>query len=249
VIFLVSGLFGLVVGSFLNVVVYRVPRRQSVVWPGSRCASCGAPIRARDNVPVLSYVLLGGRCRSCRARIPARYPLVEAATAALFAAAAYEFRLGVDLLGALVLVAVLVALAAIDLEHRLLPNVIVVPASVVGFVLSVLANPGGWWIYPASAVAVGGGLFALAVLYPGGMGMGDVKMGAMLGMFLGPYAALAVLIGALLGTVTGGLLMGLGKVGRRYPMPFGVFMAAGGVASLLFGPEVWGTYLDLIGRS
>jgi leader peptidase (prepilin peptidase)/N-methyltransferase len=248
VIFLAAGLLGLVIGSFLNVVVYRVPRGQSVAWPGSHCPSCGVPIWAGDNVPVLSYVLLGGRCRNCKARIPLRYPVVEALTGALFATAAYDLGLGVDLPGALVLVAVLVALAAIDLEHRLLPNVIVVPAAVVGFALSVFANPGGWWTYPASAVAVGGGLFALALFYPGGMGMGDVKMGAMLGMFLGPYAALAVFLGALLGAMAGGLLMAVWKVGRRYPMPFGVFMAAGGVIALLFGPEVWGIYLGLIGR-
>lgn len=246
---LVAGLLGLVVGSFLNVVVYRVPRHQSVAWPGSRCGSCGAPIRAWDNVPVLSYVLLGGRCRICKARIPARYPLVEATTAALFVVAAYEFALSVDLLRALVLVAVLVALAAIDLEHRLLPNVIVGPAAVIGIALSTLSNPGWWWVYSGSAVAVGGGLMALALFYPGGMGMGDVKMGAMLGMFLGPYAALAVFVGALLGAVAGGLLMVVGKVGRRYPMPFGVFMAAGGVIALFFGPELWGIYLGLIGRS
>lgn len=247
-IVLASVLLGLVIGSFLNVVIHRVPRHESVVWPGSRCPSCGAGIRARDNVPVLSYLLLGGRCWSCKARIPARYPVIEALTGVLFAAAAYEFGLGVDLPGALVLVAVLVALAAIDLEHRLLPNAIVVPAAVVGFALSVLANPGGWWVYPASAVAVGGGLFALAVLYPGGMGMGDVKMGAMLGMFLGPYAALAVFLGALLGAVAGGLLMAVWKVGRRYPMPFGVFMAAGGIITLFVGPELWGIYLGLMGR-
>lgn len=246
---LASGLLGLVIGSFLNVVAYRVPRHLSVAWPGSRCPACGVPIRAADNVPVLSYVLLGGRCRSCGAPIPGRYPIVEALTGALFAAAAYEFGIGVDLLGAFVLVAVLVALAVIDLEHRLLPNAIVVPAAVLGLALSVLADPGGWWAYPASAVAVGGGLFALAVLYPGGMGMGDVKMGAMLGMFLGPYAALAVFVGALLGAVAGGLLMVLGKVGRRYPMPFGVFMAAGGVITLFFGPEVWEIYLGFLGRS
>jgi leader peptidase (prepilin peptidase) / N-methyltransferase len=248
VISLAAGLLGLVVGSFLNVVVYRVPRRESVAWPGSHCPSCGAQIGARDNVPLLSYALLGGKCRNCGARIPWRYPMVEGITGALFAAAAYEFGLGVESLSALVLISVLVALAAIDLEHRLLPNAIVLPAAVVGLFLSVLGDPGGWWIYPASAAVVGGGLFALAAAYSGGMGMGDVKMGAMLGMFLGPYAALAVFFGAALGAVAGGVLMGLGKVGRRYPIPFGVFMAAGGVISLFFGPELWGGYLDLIGR-
>ncbi|CAA9425882.1 MAG: Leader peptidase (Prepilin peptidase) / N-methyltransferase [uncultured Rubrobacteraceae bacterium] len=217
------------------------------MWPGSRCPACGAGIRAADNVPVLSYVLLGGRCRNCKARIPARYPIVEALTGALFAAAAPELGPGVDLPGALVLIAVLVALAAVDLEHRLLPNAVLAPAAAAGFALSVLANPGAWWVYPVSAVAVGGGLFALAVLYPGGMGMGDVKMGAMLGTFLGPYAALAVFLGALLGAVAGGLLMAVWKVGRRYPLPFGVFMAAGGVLALLYGSELWGIYSGLIG--
>lgn len=246
---LLAGVLGLVIGSFLNVVVHRVPLHRSIAWPGSHCPGCGAEIRARDNVPLLSYVLLGGRCRDCGVRIPVRYPMVEAVTGALFAAAAYEFGLGVDLVSALVLLAALVALAAIDLEHRLLPNVIVAPAAVAGFALSTLGNPGGWWLYPVSALAVGGGLFALTVFYPGGMGMGDVKMGAMLGMFLGPYAALAVFLGASLGAVAGGLLMVLWKVGRRYPMPFGVFMAAGGAITLFFGPEVWRTYLGLIGRS
>lgn len=241
-----AGLLGLVVGSFLNVVAYRVPRRQSVVWPGSHCPACGSTIRARDNVPVLSYLVLGGRCRDCAVRISWRYPVVEAITGLLFAAAAYEFGPGVGLLRALALVAVLVALAAIDLEHRLLPNAIVLPSAGVGLALSVFADPGGWWVYPVSGLAVGGGLLALAILYPGGMGMGDVKMGAMLGAFLGPYAALAVFVGAALGALTGGLLMVFWKVGRRYPLPFGVFMSAGGVIVLFFGPEAWSVYVPLV---
>ncbi len=178
-----------------------------------------------------------------------KYPLIEATTSVLFAVAAYEFGLGVDLIAALVLLAALVALAAIDLGHRLLPNAIVLPAAVVGFTLSALGNPGNWWVYPASALAVGGGLLALAVIYTGGMGMGDVKMGAMLGMFLGPYAAMAIFFGAFLGAVAGGLLVTLGRVGRRYPMPFGVFMAAGSIVALFFGQELWEAYLGLIGRS
>ncbi len=246
---LLAGVVGLVVGSFLNVVVHRVPLRKSVVWPGSHCPGCGAKVRARDNVPLLSYVLLGGRCRDCEVRIPVRYPLVEVTTGALFTVAAHELGPGVDLVAALVLLAALVALAAIDLGHRLLPNAIILPAAAVGFSLSALGNPGGWWVYPASAVAVGGGLLALAVVYAGGMGMGDVKMGAMLGMFLGPYAAFAVFLGALLGALVGGLLMTLGQVGRHYPMPFGVFMAAGGVVALFFGQELWEAYLGLVGRS
>jgi leader peptidase (prepilin peptidase) / N-methyltransferase len=244
-IFLVAGLLGLIAGSFLNVVIHRVPLRESVIFPTSHCPVCGEPIKPRDNVPLISYVLLRGRCRSCKARISLRYPLVEALTGILFAGAAYEFGLSLELLSALALILTLVALAGTDLEHRLLPNVIVGPAALVGFVLSVLASPERWWIYLVSAVAVAGGLFALALVYPGGMGMGDVKMGGMLGAFLGPYAALAVFLGALCGAITGGVLMAAGKVRRRHALPFGVFMALGGIVALFAGPELWGLYLDL----
>ncbi len=244
---LVAGLLGLIAGSFLNVVIHRVPRRQSVVWPASHCPACGGPIEPRDNVPLLSYVLLRGRCRHCKARISPRYPLVEALTGILFAGAAHEFGLGLELLSALALVLVLVALAGTDLEHRLLPNAIVGPAALIGFTLSVLESPERWWIYAASTLAVAGGLFILALAYPGGMGMGDVKMGGMLGAFLGPYAALAVFVGALCGAITGGVLMAVGKMGRRNALPFGVFMAIGGLVTLFVGPELWGLYLDLAG--
>jgi leader peptidase (prepilin peptidase) / N-methyltransferase len=246
-IVLVSGLLGLIAGSFLNVVIHRVPNRQSVVWPASRCPACGEPISPRDNVPLLSYLVLRGRCRSCKARISARYPLVEALTGVLFAGAAYEFGLGLDLLSALALILALIALAGTDLEHRLLPNAIVGPAALVGFTLSVLDSPERWWIYLVSALAVAGGLFALAIAYPGGMGMGDVKMGGMLGAFFGPYAALAVFLGALCGAVTGGLLMATGKMERRHALPFGVFMALGGIVTLFVGPELWSLYLGLVG--
>ena len=247
-IVVVIGLLGLVVGSFLNVVIHRVPLRQSIVWPASHCPRCGAAIKPGDNVPLLSYLLLRGRCRYCGERISGRYPAVEALTGILFAAAAYEFGLGYALLSALVLISALISLAGTDLEHRLLPNVIVGPAALVGFALSVLASPERWWLYLLSAGAVAGGLLLLVLLYPGGMGMGDVKMGGMLGAFLGPYAALAVFLGALGGALTGGLLMAAGKMRRRSALPFGVFMAIGGVVALFVGPELWEFYLHLVGR-
>lgn len=246
-IVVIAGLLGLVVGSFLNVVIYRVPLRRSVVWPASHCPACGEPIKPLDNVPLLSYLLLRGRCRNCGARISPRYPLVEALTGALFAAAAYQFGLGLQLLSALVLIFTLLALAGIDLEHQLLPNVIVGPAALIGFALSILERPETWWLYPVSALVVAGGLFALALAYPGGMGMGDVKMGGMLGAFLGPYAALAVFLGAVCGALVGGVLMSLGKMRRRSALPFGVFMALGGIVALFVGPQLWGFYLDLVG--
>jgi leader peptidase (prepilin peptidase) / N-methyltransferase len=235
-----------VVGSFLNVVIHRVPLRESVVWPASHCPHCGEPIRPRDNVPLVSYVLLRGRCRNCKEPISARYPAVEATTGLLFGAAAHEFGASLALVPALVFISALISLAVIDLEHRLLPNVIVGPAALAGLVLSILANPAGWWTYPLSAIAVAGALLVLALIYPSGMGMGDVKMGGMLGAFLGPYAALAVFLGALLGAVTGGLLMAAGKMRRRSALPFGLFMALGGVISLFAGPELWHLYMDLL---
>jgi leader peptidase (prepilin peptidase)/N-methyltransferase len=171
---------------------------------------------------------------------------VEALTGLLFGAAVYEFGVSLTLLPALVLISALIALAVIDLEHGLLPNVIVGPAALAGLVLSILANPAGWWTYPLSALAVAGFLLILALVYPSGMGMGDVKMGGMLGAFLGPYAALAVFLGALLGAITGGLLMAAGKMQRRSAIPFGLFMAIGGVIALIAGPQLWSMYTNLM---
>ena len=242
----VAGLFGLVIGSFLNVVIHRVPIRQSIVWPASRCLTCGERIKSLDNLPVFSYLVLRGRCRNCKARISPRYPLVEGSTGVLFALAAYEFGLSLSLVWALVLISVLVTLAGTDFEYRLLPNAIVGPAAVVGFGLSVARAPGGWWVYLASAVAIAAGLFALALAYPDGMGMGDVKMGGMLGVFLGPYAALTVFVGALAGALVGGGLMVTGAIQRRSALPFGVFLSLAGVLTLFLGQEVWGWYLRLI---
>jgi leader peptidase (prepilin peptidase) / N-methyltransferase len=239
-------LVGLVVGSFLNVVIHRVPRRESVVWPASHCPHCGKPIRPKDIIPLISYLLLRGRCRNCKEHIAARYPAVEATTGLLFGAAAYEFGTSLDLLPMLVFISALISLAVIDLEHRLLPNAIVGPTALAGLVLSILVNPAGWWTYPLSAIAVAGALLVLALIYPSGMGMGDVKMGGMLGAFLGPYAALAVFLGALIGAVTGGLLMAAGKIQRRSALPFGLFMALGGLISLLAGPLLWELYLNLM---
>lgn len=239
--------FGLVVGSFLNVVIHRVPRKESVVWPASHCPCCGEGIRVRDNVPVMSYLALRGRCRDCGVQISARYPAVELATGLLFGAAAYRFGPEPELAHALVFVCALVALAGTDLEHQLLPNAIVLPALALGLILSIVVDPEGWWTYPVAALAVGGSLLALALVYPGGMGMGDVKMGAMLGAFLGGYAALAVFAGALAGALTWGALTLTGRAGRGTRLPFGAFMALGGLAAVFWAESVWGGYVRLIG--
>ncbi|CAN5540108.1 hypothetical protein BH24ACT22_BH24ACT22_13010 [soil metagenome] len=168
---LLAVLFGLIVGSFLNVVIHRVPLNRSVVRPASHCPICSETIQARDNIPLLSYALLQGSCRNCGVRIPARYPLVEGSCGILFGAAAYEFGPGLQMASAFVLIAALVSLAGTDFEYRLLPNVIVVPSTLVGLALSIASDPGRWWVYPASTIAVGGGLLGISLAYPGGMGM------------------------------------------------------------------------------
>lgn len=247
---LIAGVFGLVVGSFLNVVIHRVPKRESIVWPSSHCPKCGAPISPKDNLPIVSYLLLRGRCRNCAERIPPRYPIVEALTGLLFAAVVWEFAADLQVLkiiSGLVLVAVLVALAGTDIEYRLLPNVIVGPAAVIGLVLSILADPERWWVYLVAMVVVAGTLFALVLAYPRGMGMGDVKMAGMLGTFLGFYAGLAVFLGALIGMLVSLALMAVGVMGRRAAIPFGAFLALGGVVTLLVGRNLWTYYLNLVG--
>jgi leader peptidase (prepilin peptidase)/N-methyltransferase len=247
-VFALTLLFGLVVGSFLNVVVHRVPAGESVVWPASRCPRCGKAILLRDNVPLVSYAILRGRCRNCGERIPARYPLVEGLTGLLFGAAALRF--GDDAGGlalSLALIVALVVLAFTDLEHRLLPNAVVGPAALAGLVLSAWGGPGPWWSYPLAGLAIAGALFLLAVVRPGGMGMGDVKMGGMLGFFLGPYAGMAVFVGALFGCLAYAALVLTGRLQRGSALPFGTFMALGGLVALFAGPQLWHLYLDLAG--
>ncbi|MBX6764102.1 MAG: prepilin peptidase [Rubrobacteraceae bacterium] len=242
---LLAALFGLLIGSFLNVAIYRIPRGLSVVWPPSHCPVCHEPIAPWDNVPLLSYLLLRGRCRNCKERIPPRYPAVELATALLFGAAAYAFGIGWGLARALFFLGALIVLAATDADRRILPNAVVLPATGAGLLLSAAADPARWWVYPLSTAGVGGALLAVALLYPGGMGMGDVKMGGMLGAFLGGYAALAVFFGALLGALVGVGLMLAGRAGRRSALPFGTFMSVGGMVVLFWGQEIWGAYLGV----
>ena len=240
-------LLGLVIGSFLNVVVHRVPAGGSIAWPASHCPNCEKPILRRDNVPLISYALLGGRCRRCAKPIPARYPLLEGLTGALFGAAALRFEGAGQLALALTLISVLLALAVTDLEHRLLPNAIVGSASLAGLGLALWAGPAAWWTYPLAGLAVAGFLFVLAVVHPGGMGMGDVKMGGMLGLFLGPYAAMAVFLGALGGTIAYAAGVATGRLERGSALPFGTFMAFGGLVALFAGPQLLSLYLNLVG--
>lgn len=248
-------LVGLAIGSFLSVVVHRVPRRESVVRPRSRCPSCGTQLRARDNLPVVSYVLLRGRCRSCGARIPAVYPLLELATAALFAGAAAAFDRPYVAAVMAAFLAVLLALALIDARHRILPNRIVYPA-IPGFALLVAAGAlaGEGFDLPGAAVGFlgyGGGLLLVATVSPRGMGMGDVKLAALIGLVVGSLGAGRVLVAAGVGILLGGVVaVGalLAGRGRKQAIPFGPFLAAGAAAAVLAGDRLARLYLDLVLR-
>ena len=234
---------GAVVGSFLNVVIHRLPRGESIVRPRSRCPACGWSIPAWANVPIVSYVALGGRCRGCAARISVRYPLVEGATAALFVALALAEPPGARLLASWLLGSALVAVAAIDLEHQIIPNEITLPGMALGLGFALLAPPPGW-LDAALGLGVGGGLmWGVSAAYERarrqiGLGMGDVKLVAMLGAFLGLEAALGVMVlGSLLGLLHGGLLIAWRGGGRQTRIPFGPALAAAGLL-FVFWPRL-----------
>jgi leader peptidase (prepilin peptidase)/N-methyltransferase len=241
----VAGLAGAVVGSFLNVVVHRVPLGESIVSPGSRCPDCGAPVKAYDNLPVVSWLLLRGRCRECGARISGRYPLVELLTAAVFAAVVAVRGFDDDLLLELPFVAALIALAAIDLDHRLLPNKIVYPLAVWGVVATLLVDSGQLVEHLVAGAGAFLFLFLAVLAYPRGMGMGDVKLAGAMGLFLGLSVIPALLTAFLSGSVIGvAIIAREGVAARKKAVPFGVFLALGGIVAVLAGPELIDLYED-----
>jgi leader peptidase (prepilin peptidase)/N-methyltransferase len=238
--------FGLLVGSFLNVVIARVPEGGSVWAPRSACPRCGALIGWYDNIPLLSFLLLRGRCRGCRAGIPWRYPIVEATTASAFALAYVLLGPTPEFLVAAVLLAALIAITAIDLRHQIIPDVISLPGIVVGFVANSLLPGGVGWLDSLIGIAVGGGIFLVIILVSGGgMGGGDMKLGAMLGAFLGwKLGLLALLLGVLAGGAVAVVLLVLGRKGRKEAIPFGPYLALGGAVALLWGDQVLTWYLS-----
>ena len=243
---LAAALAGLLVGSFLNVVSHRLPRGESLVHPRSRCPSCGAQIAAYDNVPVVSWLLLRGRCRHCGARISGRYPLVELATAALYALVVVAKDDALDIVLGLLLVTALVPITLIDLELRLIPNRITLPASVAAVVAG-LALDIGYVPEQLIAGAAAGGFFLVAALaYPRGMGMGDVKLAGMLGLYLGRAVAPAIFVALIAGVVVGAAVIARkgAREGRKTAVPFGPFLALGGLLAFFVGDALVDAYLD-----
>jgi leader peptidase (prepilin peptidase)/N-methyltransferase len=236
---------GLIAGSFVTVVAHRVPRGESIVGPRSRCPGCGAQIAAYDNLPVFSWLLLRGRARCCGERISVRYPLTELALGALYAATVlvlwdepWEVALG------LVFVTVLMAVTLTDLELRIIPNRILIVAAILAVGIAVVGDVGTLPERMIAAAAVGGLLFAAALAYPRGMGLGDVKLAATMGLFLGRNVGPAILVALLAGSLVGlAMVARHGASARKQAIPFGPFLALGGVVGLLLGDQIVDWYL------
>ena len=236
---------GLALGSFLNVVAARVPLRRSIVRPRSACMSCGQEIRALDNIPLVSYLVLRGRCRNCRSRIPVVYPAVELITALLLAGCVLAFGLTAEAAIAAFFCAVLVAVSAIDLEHRIIPNRIVLPATVVVLVANMLRDLSPEWAL--AALGASGFLFAAALAYPAGMGMGDVKLALFMGAVLGKTVSVALMAGMLAAMIPGLVLIARhGAKARKMGIPFGPFLALGSVVALFWGHDILHAYFSTL---
>jgi leader peptidase (prepilin peptidase) / N-methyltransferase len=246
--FLLAG-FGAMIGSFLTVVAYRVPRAESVVGGRSHCPECGSQIAAYDNVPVFSWLALRGRSRCCHQRISARYPVTEITLAALFAAGAVRFHGdAAELALGLVFVSMLLAVSLTDLERRIIPNKILLIGTVIGLLIVAISDPGSAPERLAAGAGAGGVLFIAALAYPGGMGMGDVKLAAAMGIFLGVEVIPAMLIALFAGSAVGiAMMIREGAAARKWAIPFGPFLALGGVAGLLFGHALIQAYLSAMG--
>ena len=235
----VAAPFGLIIGSFLNVVAYRLPRGESLVSPPSHCPGCDTAIRPWDNLPVVSWLLLRGRCRHCSTRISARYPLTELITGLVFGAVVLAHGLRDDLVVELPFAAMLIAVAGIDLEHRIVPNKILLPMAVWGVAASAVVRPHALPELLIAGAAAFTFLLVTALIYPAGMGMGDVKLAGVMGLYLGASVAPALLIAFLSGSLVGvAIMVRHGAKGRKKGVPFAPFLAFGGVVGLLVGAQL-----------
>jgi leader peptidase (prepilin peptidase)/N-methyltransferase len=241
-----AGVFGAIFGSFLNVVVHRLPRHESVVTPASHCPKCGTPVKPYDNIPILSWLALRGHCRGCGERISARYPLVEALTAALCIGAVLTHSSAAGIALSVTLILLVVPAALIDLEHRIIPNKITGLGTVLALAIGLALDPAGEPERLIAGASAGGFLLLAALAYPAGMGMGDVKLAGMMGLFLGASVAPALLV-ALLAGVTFGIVVIARKgaqAGRKTAIPFGPFLALGALLAVFAGHPLVAVYVN-----
>jgi leader peptidase (prepilin peptidase)/N-methyltransferase len=246
----VAALFGAIIGSFLNVCIHRLPRGSSVVWPASACPQCGRGLAWFENIPVVSYLVLGGKCRTCRAPISMRYPIIELLTAVMFGVGWWYYGPSLLLASRLVFGCALIVLFAIDLEHHLLPNLITLPGIVIGLLFSLFTEPG--WLSAVIGILIGGGvLYAIAEGYyllrhEEGLGMGDVKMLAMIGAFIGwKLTVVTLMFASIAGSLIGIAVIATRRGDMKYALPFGTFLAIGAAVAATIGPHVLNWYLGL----
>ena len=251
-LYAIAFLFGTAIGSFLNVCIHRLPRHESLVWPGSQCPACRHPIAAYDNIPLLSYLWLWGRCRACRARISLRYPIIELANGLGYALILWQFGLGAPALIYALLFSALLVITCIDLSHQIIPNVITLPGIALGLVSAATVLPVGLLDSVLGTVLGYGIPWGLANAYlllrgRPGMGLGDAKLLAMIGAFLGwKPVLLTVMVGATVGSVVGLVMIALKQVRRDQYLPFGPFLALGAIVSLFFQSTVLSWYFGLL---
>jgi leader peptidase (prepilin peptidase)/N-methyltransferase len=240
------GVLGALFGSFLNVVAYRLPRHESLIAPASHCPGCGTPVKPYDNIPIVSYLLLRGRCRSCSAPISARYPLVEALTAGLCVGAVLTHESAAGIALGVTLILLVVPATLIDLEHRIIPNRLTAAGAVLALVIGLALDPAGEPERLIAAAAAGGFLLLAALAYPGGMGMGDVKLAAVMGLLLGRDVAAAIFVALVAGVLVGVVIIARrgAREGRKTAVPFGPFLALGGLVGVFAGQPIVDLYVN-----
>ena len=241
-----AGIFGAIIGSFLNVVAWRLPRKESLLHPPSACPKCNTPIKPYDNVPVLGWLWLRGKCRACGEPISARYPIVEAVTGLLCAACVLSFGADRDVWLPLFFVLLLVPIALIDIDHHIIPNVLTLIGVVAGFALVVAFQTDELVEHVIAMLAAGGFFLIAAIVYPSGMGIGDVKLAGVMGMFLGRDVVPAIFVALLAGSIVGGIIIArLGfQKGRKEGLPFGPWLCLGSIVGLFVGEDIVDWYLD-----
>lgn len=237
---------GLIIGSFLNVLIYRLPLKISIAAPSSFCPECNLKIKFYDNIPVVSYLILKGRCRNCKTRISPRYPIVEALTAFFFALSYYFFGISFNLLLSVIFISGLITVSFTDIEHEIIPNVVVLPLSAIGLLINISVMPQRWWIILAFASGSFLFMFIISMIYPKGMGMGDVKLSLMAGAYLTQKVIPGLFIGFFAGSIFGLAMIILKKKKIKQTIPFGPFISFGCIVALFFGDKIINWYLGYL---